>query len=157
MHCCQNLVQQKAVIIYEQTLCILLNHLKARECLSIGGWINKVQFWSLIEKYAHCKNVKQWTYKFWDGKPYHMELIKKSGKKSEISISNWDSYTWCEADEFRTICTVSVLLSMLCSLLWAGVWSVHLIFLLDCIFTLNYCNNLICYLIKKYFIQQLLI
>lgn len=86
-----------------------------------------------------------------------MELMKKSGKKSEMSISNWDSYPCCEADEFRTICTVSVLLSMLCRWLWAGVWSVHLIFLLDYIFTFNGCNNLIYYLIKIYFIQQLLI
>lgn len=87
MHCCQNLVQQKAMIIYEQTLWIFLNHLKARECLSIGGWINKVHFWSLIEKYAHCENVKQWAYKFWDGKPYHMELMKKGKNQKSVFLT----------------------------------------------------------------------
>lgn len=38
------------------------------------------------KKYAHCKNGKQWAYKFWDGKPYHMELMKKSEKKPQKSV-----------------------------------------------------------------------
>lgn len=109
-------------------------------------------------KSMYTVRMKNSVYKFWDGKLYHMELIKKSEKKNQKSVFlTGESHPCHESDEFRTIHTVSVLLSTLCRLFRAAVWSVHLTFLPDCVFTSSAFHNLIHYLIKIYFIQHLLI